>query len=383
MKSLRLPWNKNDTNAGSEGIYYFLGNISSHLSHALPLFKKLGGTFIVLSQEPYEYLGGLGLPVLMLDDRPDLFLEFSPRQIPKTLEYINANAKVVIFYEVFSISENIRPPQIMLTHGLSFKDYYIDWRQKIIPFYTRIAGLGPDWRRKTVKAGAKECQILDVGLARADDIIKIKGRIKHQRRLSKELRLNPRKKFITYMPTWWGETSVEELGLQLIFNMSEEYNLIFRPHPATPKEIISRYVHLIETEKLNATYVPEGRYENIDLQLVYEASTAFIGDLSSVMLDAVLTDKPILFAFNKDLRAHSRMYSPIREVFSSNSHVTLRNVSQINDLLAEAVAKGIDKNAYQLSKARTFFGLEGQNIEKIIAAIKSAAHDYENESTPV
>ena len=241
----------------NRGIYYFLGNVPSHINHALPLYREIGGTFVVLSQEAYDYCKGYGVDVIMVDDNSGLFLQFDTSDVKDTIDYLNDNARVVIYYEIYPIAPLVKAKQIMLTHGNSFKDYYIDWRREFLPAYDYFAGLGPIWEEKTIDAGVDPDKILKVGLARQDDIIMNRGKNSKAKKIQHAFNRRD-KKIITYMPTWWGPTSANEVGKKIVRYISEEYILIFRPHPSTPGELINEYLDVISHDKLNTFYVPQG-----------------------------------------------------------------------------------------------------------------------------
>lgn len=351
------------------GVVFFLGNIHSHYIHAMPLFKKTGGEFVVLSRESYDYLERKGLPVRLVDDRPDLYLEFDPTEVQSTIDYLNHYAKIVIFYEVFSISLKLKAKQMMLTHGNSFKDYYIAWRREIIGNYDYMASLGPDWRNRVLKAGYPEDRLIDVGLARWDEIIHPHDAKKRRKTTLRALDFDEEKPIVTYFPTWWGPSSVYEVGRHILRYITDDYNLIFRPHPDTPKEIINQYLHIM-SHKSSQRYVPEGAY-GVGLMEIYNSSDVFVGDMSSVTLDAILTYKPMMFAFDDgEHRQDSGVYAPIKEIFEYSHKIDKANVSQIEKFIADALTKGAPKELWDASAKRVFYGLEGDTVKQLAMFIK-------------
>lgn len=360
-----------DTWGARHGVYYFLGNVPSHVSHARPVYEKIGGTFVVTSQVAYDYCARQGVSVIMLDDRPDIFLQFPKSAVMQTISFLNENAAVVLFYDIFSINKYLKVPQVMLSHGNSFKDFYIEWRQEILPFFDYFAGLGPINEQTLVKKGVAPEKILPIGLARSDEIIKNAGRITGRKFIAKRLGLDHHKPIISYMPTWWGPTSVNDTGKMILRYMPEDYSFIFRPHPSTPQEVIDEYDRIITTEKLNAVYVPDGRFEGVGINEIYAASSLFIGDMSSVVLDAMLTDKPLLFAFGGGDRAQAEsVYAPIHELFTASPHVTGENAPRIAEIVVQVLKKPVKKEVYDSANANVTYGLEGNNAQQIISAVK-------------
>lgn len=354
------------------GVYYFLGNVPSHINHALPLYKVIGGTFIVLSRDAFEYCKRQGVDVVCIDDDSSLFLEFSPDEVGRTVCYLNTHARVVIYYEIYPIAEHLKAKQIMLTHGNSFKDYYIEWRQRYMPYYDLFAGLGPIWKLATEKAGVPSEKIIEVGLARSDEIIK--GRRKQwatRRKVASKLGVSKWLKVVSYMPTWWGPTSVNELGKSILRCMPEDYLVIFRPHPSTPQAVIDEYVNLIEEERLNTFYLPEGNEWNLSLNDILISTDVLIGDMSSVVLEALLADIPILIAYGDgDRRQDVKLYDPVMPALRAYASIDMGNVGRVGNMVADAIRLGVNKDVYGESKDAVFYGLEGDNVDKIKTAIR-------------
>ena len=97
------------------GIYYFLGNITSHIIHALP-YQQLGGTFVVLSDKAKKEVEAYNVPVINLDNKPFKLTRFGykvklvhhytkiDKRLKKTVDYLKSHARVVIFYELYDFS---------------------------------------------------------------------------------------------------------------------------------------------------------------------------------------------------------------------------------------------------------------------------------------
>lgn len=355
MKSLK--------NNQSNGIYYFLGNIPQHITHVLPLHALIGGTVVVTSKAALDTLAPYDVPAVYIDDVPDLFLELD-RKIKKTIDYLNENARVIFVYETFVFKKiKITAPVIMLSHGVPLKDYWVEWKiNTVVQNYTYIATLGRFMREQLVHKGVPEDMLIDIGLSRNDLIIN------RQAKYSKRefLRMLPNYKgqpLICYMPTYWGATSVFDTGIEIINNISDKYYLIFKPHPQTPWEAIEKYRQII-SQKHNAHQIPE---EEADLLSLYKYADVIIGDMSSVMADAILADKPIVFAYGGDENQQDKkLYYPIREAQTTSFSISAGQGDCI-DLVIDAARhkKYVKKIAYQSVKERLFFNLDGDSRQKI------------------
>jgi CDP-glycerol glycerophosphotransferase (TagB/SpsB family) len=312
----------------------------------------------------------------MLDDRPDIFLEYSRSEVEETINFLNKNANVVVYYEIFSINEYIKPPQIMLTHGNSFKDYYAGWREGYLKYFKYLAGLGPVWEKNTLLRGGSPEQIIKVGIARTDEMIQHAGSVK-RKAVARRLGLDPKKQIISYMPTWWGPTSVNDTGKQIMRNISEEYSVIFRPHPSTPPELINEYKSIIDTEKLNAVYVPDGAYDGVDIESIYLASSLFIIDMSSVLIDALLTDKPLIFAFGDNDRSQDEsVYSPFKSFFNACKHIDSSNAFNVNTAIREALQSPVKDDILQAAKDAVVYDTNGDSVEKIVSILNDVIVEF-------
>lgn len=378
-------------------IFYFLGNHTQHITHALPLYEKLGGEFIVLSEEAKSFCEVKRVNVRAIDNYPEECLKFNLDKIKDTIDYLNSHDGIVFFYEAFNVIPELTAlKKIMLFHGNSLKDWFNEWRFSMISQCDYISTLTPAREEILRKYGINESKFIRVGIARWDEIIKNKGMIKNQNRIYEKIGIS-NKKIVTYMPTWFGLTSVKFTGKEIIKNISSDYILLFRPHPSTPGYIIKDYLNII-SKKINVLYIPENKYKDISLMDIYLLSDIFIADMSSVLTDSILTDKPIILALdNKDIIDYVNLsdflksilkkmvffgqnpfdsnlvldsYKPIQEIFDIAEKVNTNNAFLINEKIERSLNKGIDVSAWGYVKSRFFYDVEGHSVEKIINFVK-------------
>jgi len=91
------------------------------------------------------------------------------------------------------------------------------------------------------------------------------------------------------------------------------------------------------------------------------------------MMDALLTDKPILFALSlpRLLRFWEvRYYTPIHEFFVESVHVTERNVPAIDKLISAALQKIPLPAVRQKVKERFFYHLDGKATEALVEFVR-------------
>lgn len=364
-----------------EGIYYFLGNITSHILHALPLHKELGGTFVVLSEKAKREVEVYGVPVIALDNKPFRMQRYGyrikpefhylkiDRDLKKTTNFLNENAKVVLFYELYDFDESVRlsrPKTLFLTHGNMLKDYMANGdRLEVLKQYDYMAALGPYLKQKLLANGVEPAKLVDIGIARTDEIVKNRGKVVVSPALANIPGLDPQKKVIAYLPTFWGASSVYDTGLEIVRNMPAEYSLLFRPHPQTPQKILKKYLDIMRT-KDNVFYVPEGRYPGVGLVEIFDASSAIIGDVSSVMLEAVLTEKPLVFAYGHNEHKQSEEhYIAIKEIISCSGHIDSDNISALDDILTTSFKRGTSSKIWKQSMEYIFYNPSGTSVKAI------------------
>lgn len=363
-------------NKADNGIYYFLGNIPSHIAHALPLYNKIGGTFVVISLAAKEALNAYNIPVVCLDDSPSLFLQFD-KSLKNTVDYLNKNAKIVLFYELFGYSPFVKinkPVTLFLTHGNMLKSYMTmnPKRLKILRDYDYMVALSPHLKRQFIEDdGINPDKLLDLGIARTDEVVTHKGKVVGKKSVATKLGLNPSLPMISYMPTYWGASSVHHIGKEIIRRLPDNYTLVFRPHPQTPTYIIETYEAIIKN-KPNVRYAPDSFDKDINMLTLFNASSAIIGDVSSVMLEAILVDKPLIFAgVTGREEMESKDLSSIKELVEYSTRINVGNIDYLPNLLEGALVRGIDEDIWRTIKDRTFFHYDGTSVAAIADFIKS------------
>ncbi|HEY1085858.1 MAG TPA: CDP-glycerol glycerophosphotransferase family protein [Candidatus Saccharimonadales bacterium] len=361
-------------NKENNGVYYFLGSIPSHGLHALPLYSKIGGTFVVTSQKALDTISAYGVKAIMLEDRPDINLNFG-YNIPKTIRFLNKHAKVVLFYEIYGFPIGMRltkPKTLFLTHGNILKQYLSPKRITALKQYDYMVGLGPYNHHKfQIEYSIPASKLLPLGIARTDDVVANRGKITGADSLIDLLSLVPNQPIITYMPTYWGASSVHNVGKEILRNIPDSYNLIFRPHPQTPERIIYEYLGIIDAKPGNVVYAPEGKFKEATLIRMYEASSAIIGDISSVMLEAILIDKPLLFAYDTGgHRQTEKDVESIKDVVDYSAHIDIESVRSLPYILENALARGVDSSIWETTKDYTFFHHDGTSVASIAQFIK-------------
>lgn len=375
------------TQAEDNGIYYFLGNITNHILHALPLQKEIGGTFVVTSIKAKKEIEQLyNVPIICLDDKPYKWILFGYKPKPiheyiildkslkRTYDFLNSKARVVIFYELFEIKEPewlIRPKKIFLTHGNMLKSYMTMHPQRLknVVHYDYIAALSPYMKRRFISDGVPEEKLVDIGISRTDDLIReMSNRETIRQNLIHSLGLDKKKSIILYTPTFWGDSSIHHTGLELCRYISDSHTLLFRPHPQTPKRILRKYEKII-SHRDNIRLV--NHLASIPITQLVVASDVIIVDRSSIALEAILTNIPLVFAYDTPEPISTKDYESISDIVRYSPSLSLNNIRNINNILNMAIKKGVDKKIWNEVRHQVWFQSNGGATKSIAQLVQS------------
>lgn len=144
-------------------------------------------------------------------------------------------------------------------------------------------------------------RMVTAGLPVRDGQVTFVGRPQQEMNLEKRSRQGLKK--VLYAPTWEGfvepedYTSIDTIGLEAIKTLHQtgKYEIVFRPHPFTGRRRKAALAALQETREFckdNGIRISENTDETI-----YQAMNAcdvMLSDISSVMVDFLYTEKPMI-----------------------------------------------------------------------------------------
>ena len=374
----------------SSRLFYYIGTNPSHIIHALPLYKQVGGKFIVASKEAERSLSRYKVPIVRIDDinlhyvnqldrvRSRLGLNPSSLRLGKNLKntfnYLEQNADIVLFYELLEFTNHTKlskPKTIFMTHGNMLKDYMgmHPHRLRMIESYNYMAALSPYLHKKFIKHGIPAKKLVEIGTARNDSVVKLSNSAHSSYSPAEAPNIDPDKTIVAYMPTYWSPSSVQNVGLEIVKNFPSSMQLIFRPHPSTPSELMDKYKEIIRSrDDGSVIYAPN---DIMELDDILQISSVIIGDTSSVMLEAILLNKPLIFAETSDPAQSNLDYDSIQEIVEYSEAINMANAKKVQDIVGIALDKGIDKNIWEVVKQRAFYCCKNDCIDKIIKFLDS------------
>jgi len=229
-----------------------------------------------------------------------------------------------------------------------------------------MVALSPYLKKKFIEDyGINAKKLINAGIARTDHVIKNKGLIVGKEVFCDKVGWDIQTPIFSYMPTWFTASSVKITGKEIIKNIPDKFNLIFRPHPQMSKLLLDEYIDIIAS-KTNVLYIPDGTYEQVNMLTLFEVSSAIIGDASSVMLEALLLDKPLIFAYDPDKEAAlSKDLISIQEIEQYSCQIKANNVEYTGKLLQQALDNGISEDIWSTVKERVFYNYQGDCVNTL------------------
>lgn len=213
-------------------------------------------------------------------------------------------------------------------------------------------------------------RLFDIGYSKSDALMQ--GKYKREDVL-KELKLNPDLKTVLYAPSWDEGLSLRTNGNEVIENILsvENINVIVKLHPISYStgegpnyQFYTGGINWVEElsgfeSRENFRHVPVN-----DIDPVLSASDVMVTDLSSVALEFIILDKPVIYIdcpdfFEKTLKKTYSNFGDTTADFVRNdpranagrhTGVVVNNVKE----LPEAIEKCL-KNPYELSVKRKDF----------------------------
>ena len=288
-------------------VYYYANHIYQ-FSYALPIYKRIGGVFVVKDIKRYlqfqRFLSNLA-------EFNEKTLFNTPRVVIRSRQELHT-LKGVIFF----LSNSIMPKDdysdsvtIFHEHGTSDKRYGGAKAHNVADLklkkYDHIFLSGPKNRKRLEEIGLffPETKLIKIGGLRFDKYFQnsYKKDIEYDR-----LKIKDRsRKNILYAPTWrFGNGTIKKYGLKFAAEISKKYNLIIRPHYHDYN--YSRFLKF-KTILKNLDHVYFSNATNIIKQDTFNdfiLADLMISDMSSVIYEFLITTRPMIIIKNDFTNFH-------------------------------------------------------------------------------
>lgn len=200
---------------------------------------------------------------------------------PSEIPLIDGTHDVIFFQSAFPNIEQIKETKLIsLQYGLAKERHnYGEWRA--------LADMNLMYGKYSADIVSHYGPSYAVGNLKFDDWNQYTKRYSNKSSLMKELKLDPKKATILYMPTW-GELGSFDALLKPIAALQSKYNIVLKMHhnndAKTPEWLISA-----KREKLAHIY--DGSADQLKLLC---AADLIISDFSGAIFDGMFANKPIL-----------------------------------------------------------------------------------------
>jgi hypothetical protein len=287
---------------------YYVANSVYQFAYALPVYERVGGTFVVPSWKKawhlQRFLRGRARP----QDRT-LFGAPPLRVLPRARW---PELEGLVFYLANSIDPDRRHPNavtIFHEHGTSDKRYEggASAGGRKLAAYDHIFLSGPKNRERLrdTDLTLPERQLVEIGALRFDDWVA--GRFPRETALDTLGVVDRDRPSVLYAPTWrFGNGTLRRYLDHFIEALTPHCNLIVRPHYHDRRWGVARCTWA-RWRGVRHLYVshPEDLSRH-DTFAAFAASDLMLSDLSSVIYEYLITRKPMI-GIRTDFEARHRM----------------------------------------------------------------------------
>ncbi len=348
---------------------YFLANSVYQFAYALPIYRRMGGTFIVPNLKKYLHFKREMKNVSVFGEKnwrhtPDVIIV--PRQ------KVHQLSGILLF-----LANTIDPDAsygnsitLFHEHGTSDKKYeggHPIAIKKLNKYdYILLSGPKNRYRLQDISAHVPEQKLIEIGCFRFEDF---SNDIFMRSRTQKYLNIKkPNIKTVLYAPTWrFGNGTLRTYSHHFIKQITTKYNLIIRPHYHDRKYAFGIYLYYKLKGVKNLYYSPPEVLIKSDTYTSFSVSELLISDMSSVIYEYLITKNPIIIAKNEFKARHDMpdkysIYS-IASVYKPEMNI----LSMIDDAF-ENIDKIAEQSEFLLNNC--FYNASGGAINKVIKFIK-------------
>ena len=347
-------------------IYYYANQIYQS-GHALPLYKAMGGIFILKKiKRVFEFKKYTSEIPLYHNEKS---LLNTPRFIVKNIDKVTDLEGVIISLSNTAISCD---PGICKTiyigHGMGDKKFGEKNTNNQLEKYDYHFISGPKHLEKLKDSGAQipDSKFIKIGNLGFDEYVDRKDdrdSIFQQRGISE-----PQRKNILFAPTWeWGGGTLQKYVYDFATELTKDFNLIVRPH-SHDRKYIPKIKSWAKREGINNIYFSDStnliKYSIMDDFLI---SDLMISDTSSILYEYLITKKPIIIVKNdsNDLHHMPDDMNIIKYASVYNKSTTILS------LLSENLFGSSTENHYAELLNNCFYFNDGKSVQRAMEFINS------------
>ncbi len=312
-------------------LYYFANNIYQ-FSYAIPIYEKIGGTFLVRDKKCLTQFKW-AMRKMNRDDSRNGILNYPSVKLISKKERQNLKGIIIFCSNSISLKEYPNATTIFLEHGTGDKKY---------------GGAKPDKENPLDYAAQKLLSYDYIFTSGEKNIYRIKN--------------------ILYAPTWnFGDGTLDKYAQYFIRQITTEYNLIIRTHYHDYKKII-QLKFWAKLHGLKHVYFsnPLDQIRNNTFH-DFIVSDLMISDISAVIYEYIIMDKPMILISNKTKFRHD-----MPNKMNAMKYATIWNgKSYINDLIKQSFADKKRTVKYKELLDNCFFYNDGKSAERAVEFIKS------------
>lgn len=285
-------------------IYYY-GNKVYQLSYALPIYQKVGGTFVVNSFKKFldfkkVFRNKHNKPSLLNYLKPSTFLNTPPVKIKKAEKHGKLEGSIVYCCNRLDLNSVYKAKTIYLEHGISDKPVGINDDKDAIERlkkYDIILLSSPKNKIKYQQSSneIQESKFKEIGFFKFEQyqhLYKLRNRELKRLKIKDTSRKN-----VLYAPTWkFGNGTFEKYGKKFAEEISKEFNLIIRLH-SNEMKLAKAFKKWLKENSIENVYLSNSKdVVKADALNDFVISDLMIGDMSSVVYEFLVTKKPIIIA---------------------------------------------------------------------------------------
>lgn len=345
-------------------IYYFANQIYQ-FSYSIPIYKRLGGTFIV---RKYKKLLSFKKLLRNTNVFPNVktFLN-TPPIVKLDIKNLYDLKGIIISQSNTRINCNHQKCKtIFVGHGSGDKRY--GGNEKILKSYDYHFLSGPKHMQKLrdVCLNIPEEKLVKIGNLRFDDYVN--NKINREEVLDTLGVKDRGRKNVLYAPTWrWGSGTFKKFVYQFCREITKEFNLIVRPHyhdsKRIPKVKIWAKLHGIK----HVYFSNSSKLLTNDTMQDFMVSDILISDTSSVLYEYLITGKPIIIAKTNCDELHT-MPDDMNIMKYADIYDGSQNIVKMieNNLLNQP-----HKNDYKKLLNNCFYYNDGKSVERAMNFLRS------------